>query len=837
MSLALLLPAILAIRCPSVSEAFGPASKAPQKLHLGLPLGRGDGRFSRATRRYLSLRLGRGDGRYSRATRRYVYYDDFPPDYIRDETTTNGAFGRALDSDDAVAKGDLDPPSPSSSVRISFPRLHAALSTPPVSYPPSVSDGIVQKVALAGFVDDNDIFQFAKAFAAPSGDGGRREGGENREEVLSRTLMEDFGWRALDAHRARVGMARLVQEDMGDIRRQEEPEGGALASEPGEAKPSPRVQTRPQPSIASSEESNTKANVKGVSVEGEIDLIEEEKPALWKSVLVNDRAKTRRTRKDPKSGAGGDEGDTRDHQNGADKDVYHYGLRKDAQDDGVDRQAYAALYAELDDYWSYMTVPQASIFSETPIREQTASTYLTHARQFLGWMVDARGVLSRSDVLEDMCRENAVKEEEPAPSLSLAISSKGTTSDAADTLRLNAWRNVRERLSSGTEASNSCLLGAMKEGLRENVSLWDIFPTPQVESAAPVLQYILWLRSERAVSPNYEANILRGLIKLTKFRFARELSQQTTHYNAQKNGAFVASARSSPLDDLPIVTELRKLHREAGSKGKKAPRSSDEGKKWLEWSEYLDVVRLLKVDLGVLMDDYNKRVQMEENLTGTDAGKGKPSRASSKSMKVLRKEIATAFQRYLILSFFACVPDRQRTYRELQLGRNFVKIDDGGDGKSMWIIKHTAEDYKTGSTYGERPPLPLTPYLTSDIDDFLDRWRPALLRPGGSASSDSSLHLFLQPRTGNPLTANSVYQIVSRCCYKYKRKKTNPHLLRDMIVTHVRKNADASEKELEALALFMGHSIQMQRDSYDRRTLEQKVSPAVKLMENMSSLG
>ena len=46
-------------------------------------------------------------------------------------------------------------------------------------------------------------------------------------------------------------------------------------------------------------------------------------------------------------------------------------------------------------------------------------------------------------------------------------------------------------------------------------------------------------------------------------------------------------------------------------------------------------------------------------------------------------------------------------------------------------------------------------------------------------------------------------------------------------VTHVRKNGDASEKELEALALFMGHSIQMQRDSYDRRTLEQKVSTIV----------
>ena len=58
-----------------------------------------------------------------------------------------------------------------------------------------------------------------------------------------------------------------------------------------------------------------------------------------------------------------------------------------------------------------------------------------------------------------------------------------------------------------------------------------------------------------------------------------------------------------------------------------------------------------------------------------------------------------------------------------------------------------------------------------------------------------------------------------------------------MIVIHVRKNADVSEKELEALALFMGHSIQMQRKSYDRRTLEQKVSPAVKLMQDVNSPG
>jgi hypothetical protein len=60
--------------------------------------------------------------------------------------------------------------------------------------------------------------------------------------------------------------------------------------------------------------------------------------------------------------------------------------------------------------------------------------------------------------------------------------------------------------------------------------------------------------------------------------------------------------------------------------------------------------------------------------------------------------------------------------------------------------------------------------------------------------------------------------------------------LRDMIVTHVR-GSDASEKELEALALYMGHSIAMQRNSYDRRTTEQKVAPAVELLRNVNARG
>jgi hypothetical protein len=35
--------------------------------------------------------------------------------------------------------------------------------------------------------------------------------------------------------------------------------------------------------------------------------------------------------------------------------------------------------------------------------------------------------------------------------------------------------------------------------------------------------------------------------------------------------------------------------------------------------------------------------------------------------------------------------------------------------------------------------------------------------------------------------------------------------------------------------LFMGHSVHMQRTSYDRRTLNQKVAPAVQLMESVNA--
>jgi hypothetical protein len=43
--------------------------------------------------------------------------------------------------------------------------------------------------------------------------------------------------------------------------------------------------------------------------------------------------------------------------------------------------------------------------------------------------------------------------------------------------------------------------------LKRSLSLCDIFPNPSAESASSVLQYLLWLRMERCISQNYEANM------------------------------------------------------------------------------------------------------------------------------------------------------------------------------------------------------------------------------------------------------------------------------------------------------------------------------------------
>ena len=96
---------------------------------------------------------------------------------------------------------------------------------------------------------------------------------------------------------------------------------------------------------------------------------------------------------------------------------------------------------------------------------------------------------------------------------------------------------------------------------------------------------------------------------------------------------------------------------------------------------------------------------------------------------------------------------RQRTIRELQVGQTLFK-----DGQGRWVIRHGPADYKTGKSYGERPPMVLAPHIYPELQAFLETWRDEL----------KPKHDFLFSRpNGEPLTGNALYKLFYTSCYRY----------------------------------------------------------------------
>lgn len=540
---------------------------------------------------------------------------------------------------------------------------------------------IMKDVEEMGFTSSSELYLFSKDFS-------------DRPEVLGSLLNNDFGLNPLKSNLLRGALMKLVEAMEQETRVEDKPiakeKSGNLDN--GELDNALETTVRINGDGKASNDKIPNIGKNDNDIDESQKLSENKKP-LFKSVVVNNKAKQR-------------------HSNAPDQ--HNYGLPSNY------KKIYPNLAKELDDFLDFMITPSASV-QESPIRKTTATVYIRHAKLFLGW--------------------------------------------------------YRQKI--GLENGN------------DSLTINDIFPNKEATSAQPIIDFILWLRRTRDISDSYEANMLRGLTKLLKYRYRNESTADPSY--GEKS-----------FSDIPVVRELRKLHRDANRRQTLSPRSSEEDRKWLDWDEYLRVVQLLK-------EDVEGEIQKYEAM-----------KRGTKTVTAVERRIATKFQSYLILSFFSCVPDRQRTFRELEMGKTFLR-----DSKmDCWVIKHGPEHYKTGSTYGDRPPLVMAQELTPAIDDFLERWRPCL-NPTGN-------HFFVQPRTGNAFTQDTVYSVVARSCYKHTGKKTNPHLLRDMIVTHVR-DSDASEKELEALALYMGHSINMQRNSYDRRTMEQKVAPAVELLRNVNT--
>jgi len=375
-------------------------------------------------------------------------------------------------------------------------------------------------------------------------------------------------------------------------------------------------------------------------------------------------------------------------------------------------------------------------------------------------------------------------------------------------------------------------LGSPEANVPEGLSLRDAFPDEGASGARFAFEYLRWLRSARAVAASTEAFQLRSLIAIAKW----------VHHNRRGGGA------DSGGFENPAVAELVSAQRGGATLALKSARVADESAKWLDWPAYLNVVETLKHECAPLTRSGVRR---------SDA------------------DIAMAVQRYLLFAVLASVPDRQRTLRELRLGKTlFCETRDegvgGGGGEDArdananatrvsskpqrwWIVRHAPEDYKTGNAYGARPDLALDRRLYPALEQWLFGSDLDEIAADADASDDASFdferysasghraalsptHDFVFTRpNGSPWTVSELSRTFSRASLRITGKKTNPHLIRDMVVTHVRGEGIASDAELEALAMYMGHSVAMQKGTYDRRTAQQKVAPAVGLMSAINA--
>jgi hypothetical protein len=244
-----------------------------------------------------------------------------------------------------------------------------------------------------------------------------------------------------------------------------------------------------------------------------------------------------------------------------------------------------------------------------------------------------------------------------------------------------------------------------------------------------------------------------------------------------------------PYSDIAVVRELRVVLSDLDMRTKKAPERANVSLKWLEWPEYLALVGRLK----------------QAALQRVDWSGG-PLRT---------KVIADNIQKYLIFAILSCVPDRQRTLRELVVGRTLLKR------AGEWIIKHGPNDYKTGKTHGDRSPLILSKDIYPLLEEYIDVVRPQL--------NPQHEFLFTLLDGSKPLGQSLISLKFTSVAHKLTGKKTNPGLVRDMIVAYLRRQEDITEHELEALALYMGHSVQTQKRLYDRRTRAEGVRVISKL--------
>jgi hypothetical protein len=300
-------------------------------------------------------------------------------------------------------------------------------------------------------------------------------------------------------------------------------------------------------------------------------------------------------------------------------------------------------------------------------------------------------------------------------------------------------------------------------------------------------EHLHWQTTERQVHPGTQRFEVEAVIDVAEFLYRDETDR----------------FKGKPYSDVPVMVLLRKQRQSLKKKAKGVPPAADMSLKWLDWDAFVRFVQQLESEC---LPYYNS---------------GLPRTLSA---------IARSIRRYLICALLCYLPpDRQRTLRELEVGKTLLQGGFRPDGffqpsdSGQWYIWLGKGDYKTAATYGESMKQ-IPALLVPTLEDWLNRWR-AVFQPTHN-------FVFTQ-ENGKPYTKASTFSaIIRNAAYRLTGQLLHSHLIRHMLVTYLKRLKVAPEL-LQNVALAMHHSSETQ-DDYDERSVLEQVSPAQQLVLDLA---
>jgi len=175
----------------------------------------------------------------------------------------------------------------------------------------------------------------------------------------------------------------------------------------------------------------------------------------------------------------------------------------------------------------------------------------------------------------------------------------------------------------------------------------------------------------------------------------------------------------------------------------------------------------------------------------------------------------------LMVQLWCHIPYRQRNMREMELGKNLYKNTDG-----KWILHFAGEQLKIAQKQGKENifELPFPPRLVPLLEQYLEIWRPVLVRKG----RDSGQHVFLN-RFGKPYNMIAMRNSVVSLVYLYTEKKLHPHLIRTIWATeYIKKTGD-----LYRAAVMLNDKLETVVANYSHLSLKGVAEHAYAVMDDI----